>query len=94
VSGFFAYRDGAGRVADFHALRHTFITQLARSRVAPAVAKNLACHSTITLTMDHYTHTLVEDERSALARLQGLGGKVFRAEGLRATGTDDCVAHA
>ena len=39
-------------------------------------------------------HKLIEDERSALARLPELGGKVFRAEGLRATGTDDCVAHA
>ncbi|MFO8013862.1 MAG: site-specific integrase, partial [Phycisphaerae bacterium] len=33
------YRDASDRVADFHALRHTFITRLARSGVAPAVAK-------------------------------------------------------
>jgi len=92
-SGFLTYKDPSDRIADFHALRHTFITRLARSGVAPAVAKSLARHSTITLTMDHYTHTLIEDERSALARLPELGGKVLRAEGLRATATEDCVAH-
>ena len=45
--------DGSGRVVDFHALRHTFITRLARSGIAPAVAKSLARHSTITVMMDH-----------------------------------------
>jgi hypothetical protein len=50
---FLADIDGSGRVVDFHALRHTFITRLARSGVAPAVAKSLARHSTIVLTMDH-----------------------------------------
>jgi len=33
------------------------------------VAKRLARHSTIVLTMDHYTHTLIGDEREALDRL-------------------------
>ena len=85
------YRDASERVADFHALRHTFITRLARSGVAPAVAKSLARHSTITLTMDHYTHTFIEDERSALARLPGLGVKGLQDESVCATGTDDAV---
>jgi integrase len=71
-SSFLAVRDHAGRVVDFHALRHTFITRLARSGVAPAVAKTLARHSTIVLTMDHYTHTLIEDERAALDRLPAI----------------------
>jgi len=60
------YPDGSGNVADFHCLRHTFISRLARSRVSPAVAKSLARHSTITLTIDRYTHTLIQDERRAL----------------------------
>ncbi|MBL7132890.1 MAG: tyrosine-type recombinase/integrase [Phycisphaerae bacterium] len=83
--------DASGRVVDFHALRHTFITRLARSGVAPAVAKSLARHSTITLTMDHYTHTFIEDERSALARLPGLGVKGLQGRSVRATGTDGAV---
>ena len=93
-ASFLKYRDSAGRVADFHALRHTYISRLVRAGVAPAVAKSLARHSTIMLTMDHYTHVSIEEEQSALARLPELGAKVCRAEGLRTTGTEDCVAHA
>jgi len=85
----FPCRDASDRVADFHALRHTFITRLARSGVAPAVAKSLARHSTIMLTMDHYTHTLIEDERSALDRLPALAPDGQEREVARATGTYD-----
>ena len=44
-------------LAEFHANRHTFITNLCRAGVAPKVAQSLARHSTITLTMDVYSHT-------------------------------------
>jgi integrase len=72
---------------DFHALGHTFITRLARSGVAPAVAKSLARHSTIVLTMDHYTHTLIEDERAALDRLPSINAPGANVAALGATGT-------
>ena len=78
-----AYRDDTGRVADFHALRHTFITNLASSGVSPKVAQSLARHSTITLTMDRYTHTLQEQETAAVAMLPDLTA----AEPQQATGT-------
>ena len=93
-SGFLTYKDPSDRIADFHALRHTFITRLARSGITPAVAKSLARHSTITLTMDHYTHTLIEDERSALARLPGIEAVKPEREAAHATGTDNAVPHA
>lgn len=64
-----AKEDASGKVLDFHALRHTFITRLAKSGVHPSVARDLARHSTITLTMDFYTHTLLKDRRSALEGL-------------------------
>jgi hypothetical protein len=76
ATAFLADTDGSGRVVDFHALRHTFITRLARSGVVPAVAKSLARHSTIVLTMDHYTHTLIGDERAALDRLPGIAPRL------------------
>ena len=67
------YRDAAGRVnVDFHSLRTTSITRLARRGVAPAMAKSLARHSTITLTPDVYTDTGEADERAALAKLPPL----------------------
>jgi integrase len=55
------YRDSAGRVADFHSLRHSFVTNLARAGVHPSDAQALARHSTIALTMNCYTHSLRAD---------------------------------
>ena len=61
--------DAEGRHADFHALRHTFITNLSRAGVNPKIAQSLARHSSIVLTMDHYTHLRVDDDRRALEAL-------------------------
>jgi integrase len=58
-----------GKYADFHALRHTFITNLAKAKVHPAKAQRLARHSTIALTMDVYTSLDVDDLRDDLGRL-------------------------
>lgn len=69
------YRDESGDVIDFHALRHTFITRLVSAGANPAVAMKLARHSTITLTMDYYTHIYHESERDALNRLPSTGKK-------------------
>jgi integrase len=87
AAAFLADAAGSGRVVDFHALRHTFITRLARSGVVPAVAKSLARHSTIVLTMDHYTHTLIGDERAALDRLPAIDATRANVAPLAATGT-------
>ena len=76
-------KDAIGRVVDFHALRHTFITNLARSQVHPKTAHVLARHSSITLTLDRYTHSLREDEVRALESLPDSGGTAAQA-----TGTD------
>jgi integrase len=63
------YEDEAGRVLDFHGLRHTFISILARSGVHPKVAQILARHSTISLTMDRYTHLELVDVARGLETL-------------------------
>ena len=81
------YVDDTGRVADFHALRHTFITNLANSGVHPSTAQSLARHSTITLTMDRYTQTVVEQQSEALKNLPDLS--LPAASAVQATGTDD-----
>lgn len=60
------YRDSAGRVVDFHALRHSYITHLVRSGVNPKLVQTLARHSTITLTLDRYTSVESDDVRKAL----------------------------
>jgi integrase len=60
------YRDDAGRVADFHSIRGTYITELIRSGANPRAVQRLARHSTVVLTLERYTHLDDDDLRSAL----------------------------
>jgi integrase len=89
-SDFLAYRDAAGRCADFHALRHSFITRLVKAGIKPKEAQTLARHSTITLTMDRYTHVGLHDSAAAVESLPGIPGAGPASEpaAMRATGTD------
>ena len=70
-------------------LGHTSITSLARGGVHPKVAQDLARHSTITLTMDRYAHSVVEERRRALTALPDLSGVGDEA---LATGTNGRIA--
>lgn len=63
------YIDAHGLYADFHALRHTFITNMMKSGVNPKTAQALARHSTIDLTMNVYTSLTVTDQAAALNTL-------------------------
>ena len=76
-----------GRIADFHSLRHTFITNLVRGGVQPKVAQQLARHSTITLTLDRYSHVLAHEQADALLSLPDLADSPTPQ--IRATGTDN-----
>ncbi len=58
-----------GKVFDFHALRHQFISSLAAAGVHPKTAQQLTRHSTITLTMDNYTHVFRGDLDKAIDAL-------------------------
>ncbi len=77
-----------GRVCDFHALRHSFVSALARGGVHPKVAQQLARYSTITLTMDRYSHTVVGELAAGLQALPDLSPRPD-AERLRAAGIAD-----
>jgi integrase len=85
---FLAYRDSSGRVADFHSLRHTYVSNLARAGVSPKVAQTLARHSTITLTLDRYAHVGLLDVAGGVAQLPPLPTTGDEPEALRQTGTD------
>ena len=80
------YIDADGRFADFHALRHTFITNMVKGGVHPKMAQSLARHSTIELTMKVYTSLTVHDQAAALASLPA--PPQLNADALQATGTD------
>ncbi len=78
------------RVADFHSLRHSFVTLLSKTGVHPKTAQELARHSTIDLTMNVYTHARLADLGAAVEGLPSLlPASVYC---LAATGTDSAPA--
>jgi site-specific recombinase XerD len=87
-SDFLAYRDAEGRYADFHALRHSFITMVGKAGVSPREHQDLARHSTYALT-SRYSHSRFYDLAAAV---QGLpiptAGPGPESQTLAATGTD------
>jgi len=86
------YRDEDGLYADFHANRHTFISNLARAGVPLIMAQKLARHSDPKLTANVYTHLQLSDKAAAIDSLPALPDSTAprQSEGaLRATGTDD-----
>lgn len=68
-SDFLCYRSHAGRYADFHSLRHLFITNLERAGLSPKMARTLARHSDIRLTLGVYTHVELADRTAAIHAL-------------------------
>ena len=73
------YVDANGLFADFHALRHTYITNLARNGVPLVTAQKLARHSTPMLTAQRYTHIDLQDQKVAVDRLPSLQRPLQRA---------------
>ena len=71
-SDFLKYVDSHGKYADFHGLRHTFVTNLARANVSPKMAQTLARHSDIKLTMSIYSHVAPVEQAAAIRSLPGL----------------------
>ena len=79
------YINDSGK-CDFHALRHTYCSRLARNGILPQTAQRLMRHSDINLTMRAYTHIMLEDKQQAIATLPEI--KPLLNENI-ATGTDD-----
>ena len=87
---FLSYRDSEDRQADFHSLRHTFLSRLGRSGASAKVMQRLARHSTVELTLGRYTHAGLYDLQSAVEKLPPLpsvNSHSTKPEALRATGT-------
>jgi integrase len=89
-SRFLTPHDEAGRVADFHAFRHDYITRVVQSGASVKVAQELARHSTPVLTIGRYAKARLHDLRQALDGLPGADSPPKRERpALLATGTDD-----
>ena len=94
-SDFLKYHDSDGRYADFHALRHTYLSRLGRSGASAKAMQRLARHTTVELTIGRYTHANLFDLSAAVDRLPPLplGDSPNKsAAELRATGTDGVQA--
>jgi hypothetical protein len=63
------YQDEDGLFADFHANRHTFISNLGRAGISLTMAQKLARHSDSKLTANVYTHLGLSDKAQAIACL-------------------------
>jgi site-specific recombinase XerD len=86
-SDFLAYCDAEGRYADFHSLRHGYITMVGKAGVSPKEHQDLARHSTYALT-SRYSHSRFYDLSAAVQSLPIPLAGPLAPEALRATGTD------
>lgn len=80
--------DPAGRPRNFHSLRHSFGSSLARAGVSPKVAMELMRHSDVNLTLKRYSHTFLPDRADAIEKLPDLSTGP-ESDAMRATGTYD-----
>jgi integrase len=58
--------------ANVHCLRHSFATRLLEMGVSPKVVQEILGHSTITLTLDTYSHVMPELKKDAVDKISGL----------------------
>ncbi len=56
----------------FHALRHTFATRGLENGIAPKVMQEILGHTSITMTLDLYSHVLPDTKRDAIQKLKGV----------------------
>jgi integrase len=73
--------DVTGRVVDMHALRHGYITTLARSGIPIKTLQTLARHADPRTTLNIYTHVSVSDTAAALVVLPDLAGLTPKPSG-------------
>jgi len=85
-SDFLTEKNHEGESLDFYSLRHSTGSWAALAGAHPKEVQRIMRHSTITLTMDTYSHLFPGQEAETVNRLPDLDGE---ADVLRATGTDD-----
>ena len=68
-SSFLRYQSDEVVYADFHANRHTFITNLGKVGIQPKLAQSLARHSDIRLTFNIYSHVEKGEQTEAIGKL-------------------------
>ena len=94
ASEFLRYEDSAGRFADFHATRHTYISGIVAGGASVKTAQELARHSDPRLTIGRYSHARLHDLTMALEALPDLQPQTTDTppQAMAATGTDNQTA--
>jgi hypothetical protein len=82
------FQDENGRVVDFHALRHTYISALGRAGLPIKVHQILARHSDPKLTLNVYTHLSLRDTTRAVESLPDPFDLPSDHQAMIVTGTD------
>ncbi len=75
-----------GKFADFHATRHTFLSNVVRSGATVKEAQTLARHAKPELTIGIYSHVGIHDRRAVVDRLPSM--EIQQSEAVK-TGTTD-----
>jgi integrase/recombinase XerD len=88
-SDFLAYRNDEGEQADFHALRHTYLSRLGRSGASPKVMQKCGRHTTVELTIGRYGHASTDELHAAVNAMELLPTEPDSPDTMQATGTDD-----
>jgi len=93
-SDFLRYQDADGRVADFHAQRHTYISGIVAGGASVKTCQELARHSTPVLTIGRYSHARLHDLTGALEALPDQTPQETppQSQATAATGTDGKAA--
>ena len=87
-SDFLTYRDAEGRYADFHALRHSFITMVGKAGVTPREHQDLARHSTYAPDKPLHACAVLRSGRRRASAANPERGRAPESRALPATGTD------
>lgn len=74
------YVDESGRVADFHSLRHTFITNVVRTNATVKEAQTLARHQDPALTFRVYAHARLHELGRTLDAMPATPGAALQQD--------------
>ena len=93
-SDFLTAVDEDGKVFDFHAFRHHYISRVVSSKASVKTCQELARHSTPSLTIGKYAHVRIHDLRAAVPSVPGtISTTPPESMALLATGTCDSLLH-
>lgn len=73
MRSFYRLTEKAGIMdANFHCMRHTFATRALEAGINPKIVQEILGHSTISMTLDTYSHVMPDTKKDAASKLNSL----------------------